>query len=75
MEYNTLGELYNIDQIEESKRVYHESTGAHLSVRLRRGGIDMSLTDTPRRPIMLPIAKQPRFKKLRDTVKIKVKKG
>lgn len=67
--------LYLIDNIEELKRSYHATTGQHLAVKLRRNSVDVRITAQPIRPVMLPLKRPPRLARIRNSIRIKVKKG
>lgn len=78
MDAGTIDQLRNIDDIENAKADYFRVTGNHLSIKLRRDRVDMSITPHALRPVMLPITKRLAIDQLREYLQpstIKVRKG
>lgn len=64
-------DIPTVDEIEQAKYLHYKNTGQHLSIIPRKGRIDMTITDKPIAPVMLPLAKPQRRSKL-SAIKIKV---
>lgn len=57
----TIESLRTIDGIEAAKQAYHQSSGLHLAVTIRKNSVDMRITERPTHPIMLPITPEKRL--------------
>ena len=70
-------ELRSIDGIEQAKRQFFTESGQHLSVTLHQGHTTLRISNSPVRPVMLPIVKRSRSRQLINSIKatqIKVKR-